>query len=130
MYSFFVIEASQIKKCILFIFLLSFCTVVKAQIISCGSPFANFGLPITYCAEVKGSSFDSLGKKAGTILYLCIPYPNQSMTVVIKETGDERMFPYTLDQWVGMNICVTGTVNTYKGKYYIEVKKRTNLRVN
>jgi len=116
------------KKLLPVILFLVISTAASAQYISCGSPFANFGLPVTFCGTVKSDSRDTLGKNSGTILYLCIPYPNQGMTIVIKDL-DEPMFDYTLDEWIGKTVCASGIVQTYKGKYYIEIKKKSKLYV-
>jgi hypothetical protein len=100
----------------------------SGQIISCGSPFGNFGLPITFCSQVKGTMRDSLGKNSGTLLFLCGNYPYQDMTVIIKDLTTP-IFSYTLEEWIGKQICATGTVKVFKGKKYIEVKKKSQLTV-
>ena len=116
------------KKLFPAIIFLLLASAASAQIVTCGSPFANFGLPVTYCGEVKSSSRDTIGKNSGTILYLCLPYPNQAMAIVIKDL-DQQLFDLTLEEWIGKQVCATGTAQTYKGKYYITIKKKTQLTV-
>lgn len=98
----------------------------RAQIVTCGSPFANFGLPVTFCGYVKGATRDTIGKKAGVILFLCGEYPNQGMTIVLKD-DDGPLYPDLPETWIGKRVCATGTVQTYKGKYVMTVKKRSEL---
>jgi len=105
-------------------------SAVKAQIVTCGSPFANFGLPVTYCGQVKSTSRDTLGKNSGVMLYLCLPYPNQAMTIVIKDLEYPIFEDYKLGDWVGKNVCATGTVQTYRGQYFMVVKKESSLHVS
>lgn len=116
------------KKVFPFLFLMFLFGSTSGQIISCGSPFGNFGLPITFCSQVKGTMRDSLGKNSGTLLFLCGNYPYQDMTVIIKDLTTP-IFPYTLEEWMGKQICATGTVKVFKGKKYIEVKKKSQLTI-
>lgn len=111
-----------------FLIFILFATAGRSQTVTCGSPFFNLGLPVTFCGIVKGATVDSLGKKSGTILFLCGEYPHQGMTVIIKD-AQPPLFTYPLDYWTGKYICATGVVQTFHGKYYIEIKKKTNLFV-
>ena len=116
------------KKVIALILFLYIANQSHAQIVTCGSPFANFGLPVTFCGYVKGAQHGSLGKNSGVILYLCGEYPNQGMTIVIKDT-DPLIFTDEPKSYIGKYVCATGVVGTYRGKYYITVKKKNELTV-
>lgn len=98
----------------------------EGQMISCGQAALFAGWNVTICAQVKSAFRDTLGKKSGMLLFLCVPYPNQPVTVVIK---DETLplFPYSADAWVGKQICVSGMIGILKGRPYIEVRKRTQI---
>jgi len=116
------------KKILISLFFLYLAHAAGAQIVTCGSPFANFGLPVTFCGYVKGAQHGSLGKNSGVILYLCGEYPNQAMTIVIKDT-DPPIFTDEPKEYIGKYVCATGVVGTYRGKYYITVKKKNSLTV-
>ena len=117
------------KKNLLILFFILIAFAGKAQMVTCGSPLMNLGLPITFCAQVKGTSTGTVGKNSGTLLFLCGDYPHQAMTIVIKDT-DPPLFKYTLEEWIGKTICVNGTVGVFKGKQYMVVRKHTQLTIN
>lgn len=106
-----------------------FCIAGHSQIITCGSPFANFGLTITYCGDVKEAKRDTSGKHSGLLLFMCLPSPNQEMTIVLKD-ADPPVFTDPPEYWIGKQICVTGKVQTYHGKYMMAVKKKTQLTIH
>ena len=114
------------KKTVVLVLLLLVTIGVRAQIVTCGSPFANFGLPVTFCGYVKGTQHGSIGKNSGTILYLCGEFPHQAMTIVLKDT-DPPLTTKAPEEFMGKYVCATGTVNTYRGKYFIAVKKKADF---
>lgn len=97
--------------------------------IQCGQAAFFVGREVTICGQVKSAMHDTLGQKSGMLLGLCIPYPNQPVMIVIK---DEVLpiFPYNEVQWIGKQVCVTGTISTLKGRPYIKVHKRAQLIIN
>ena len=115
------------KKIILLFALNMIAISLRAQIVTCGSPFANFGLPVTFCGYVKGATTDTIGKKSGVILFLCGEYPNQGMTIILKDDDGRPLYPDLPEKWIGKRVCATGTVQTFKGKYLITVKKKSEL---
>jgi hypothetical protein len=114
------------KKIIVLIGFLFIVSKGHTQWVTCGSPFANFGLPVTFCGYVKGATHATIGKNSGTVLYLCGDYPNQDMTFVLKD-ADPPIFTDPPESYIDKRVCATGTVQTYRGKYYIVVKKKSQF---
>ena len=96
---------------------------------SCAQAAAYMGSTVTVCGEVKSAMRDTLGKKAGTLLAMCLPYPHQPLMVVIK---DETLplFPYDATTWPGKQVCVTGTIELLGGRPYISVRKRNQIVID
>ena len=116
------------KKILLLITFTIIANAGRSQIINCGTPFSNFGLKITYCGDVKEAKRETTGKKSGLILFMCASSPNQEMTIVLKDT-EPPVFTDPPEYWIGKQICVNGKVQTYQGKYFMAVKKKTQMTV-
>ncbi len=87
------------------------------------------GQKATVCGDVVGTNYAVRSKRQPTFLNLDQPYPNQIFTVVI--WGSDRIKfknpPETF--FSGKTICVTGTVETYKGKPEIIVRDPNQIVV-
>ena len=115
------------KKIVISIALLTGITFAcEGQMINCAQAAVFMGRDVTICAQVKGAMRDTLGKRSGMLLFLCVPYPHQPVTVIIKDQT-LPLFPYTAEAWVGKQICVSGTIGVSKGRPYIEVRKRMQI---
>ena len=85
--------------------------------ISIDSVSAHAGDSVTICSKVYG--IKSLEKI--TFINLGAEYPNSPLTVVIHEENRNN-FPKPVDtMYDNKNICVTGKIREYKGRYEIEV---------
>lgn len=113
----------------LLILILSTTLLCKAQMIDCATASLWVGHSVTVCGPVKSAMRDTLGKKSGMMLGMCIPYPHQPIMIVIK---DETLplFPYDFNTWIGKQICVSGTIELLGGRPFIEVRKRTQLIID
>lgn len=103
--------------------------VCEAQMIPCGQSALWMGRSVTICGKVKGATRDTLGKNSGMLLFMCSPYPHQDLTVIIKDVT-LPLFPYTAANWVGKQICVSGTIGKLKGRPLIEVRKKTQIIIS
>ena len=109
--------------------LMMFTLATRAQVFRCEMASVWVGHSGTVCGEVMGSQKDSIGKLSGTVLFMCKPYPNQYLTVVIKDQ-EEPIFNYSLQDWIGKQMCVTGTIKAFKSQPYIEVRNRHQIVFN
>jgi hypothetical protein len=108
---------------------LFFSMISKAQMVSCASAALFVGQKTTVCGQVKSTSVDTLGQRSGTMLYMCLPYPNQPITIIIKNSI-RSSFPYTPEDWIGKQICVSGLISVFHGHPFIEVKTRTQVVID
>src|ERR1043165_5273568 len=100
--------------------------ICNAQMIPCSEATLFIGRDVTICGQVKSAMRDTMGKRTGMLLGLCIPYPHQPVMIVIK---DETLplFPYDATTWPGKWICVSGKIDVLHGRPFIEVRKRTQI---
>ena len=83
------------------------------------------GKSVTICTKVLGAkAFEKV-----TLLNLGAKYPNSLLTIAIFQK-DLANFPSLPDAlYIGKNICVTGTIEMYKGKPEIKVSKPTQIEI-
>lgn len=86
------------------------------------------GKSVTVCGIVASTKYATTAKKSPTFLNLDEPYPRQIFTVVIWET-DRGKFGQPEVGLKNKNICVTGTVQLYRGKPEIILKDKSQLNV-
>lgn len=89
----------------------------------------HIGERVTVCGKVAGAAhFDRL-RGEPTFLNFDRPYPEQTFTVVIwgQNLGKFERPPH--QAFAGKEICVTGTVENYKGKPQIEVRDPAQITV-
>ncbi len=83
------------------------------------------GKSVTICTKVfGGKAFEKV-----TLLNLGAKYPNSLLTMAIFQK-DIANFPSTPDAlYNGKNICVTGTIEMYKGKPEIKVSNPAQIEI-
>ncbi len=90
---------------------------------------AHVGEKATVCGTVAGAAhFDRL-RGEPTFLNFDRPYPAQSLTVVIWGENNRKFERPPHQLFSGKDICVTGTIETYKGKPQIEVRDPSQITV-
>ncbi len=93
--------------------------------IAVDSASKHVGDSVTVCSKVYGvKSLESI-----TFINLGAAYPNSPLTIVIR-AEDRSNFPHPAEtMYTDKNICVTGTIVEYKGRYEIDVTKPTQIAV-
>jgi len=87
------------------------------------------GETVTVCGTVAGAAhFDRL-KGEPTFLNFDRPYPDQTFTVVIWGDNNRKFESPPHRLFAHREICVTGTVETYRGKPQIEVRDPSQITV-
>jgi hypothetical protein len=86
------------------------------------------GQKATVCGIVATTTFASKSKGQPTFLNIDKPYPHQLLTVLIwgSDRGKFEKSPETLS---GKEICVTGVIESYKGRPEIIVKDPSQITV-
>ncbi len=85
------------------------------------------GETITVCGTVAGAAhFDRL-KGEPTFLNFGRPYPDQTFTVVIWGDNNRKFESPPHRMFAQREVCVTGTVETYRGKPQIEVRDPSQI---
>lgn len=74
------------------------------------------GKLVTVCAKVYGAKFINSSSQQPTFLNVGGDYPNSPLTVVIFGESRNNFSFKPEDFYPGKNICVTGTIQMYKGK--------------
>ncbi len=75
----------------------------------------HFGEKVTVCGLVASTNYATSSHRAPTFLYLDRPYPHQPFTIVI--WGDDRAkFGSPEATYAGKRLCVTGTIEEYRGE--------------
>lgn len=93
--------------------------------IAVDSASAHVGESVIVCSKVYGVK--SLEKI--TFINLGAAYPNSPLTIVIR-AEDRGNFPQPVEtMYENKNVCVTGTIKEYKGRYEIEVTKPAEITV-
>jgi len=93
--------------------------------ISIDSVSTHVGDSVTVCTKVYG--IKSLEKI--TFINLGAEYPNSPLTVVILSDNRDH-FPQPVEtMYDNKNICVSGTIKEYKGRYEIEVYNPAQIEI-
>ena len=116
-----------LKKKLLFIFCIAFtANAIYAQTkIPVDSAFHYEGKSVTICTKVYGSkAFEKV-----TLLNLGAKYPNSLLTIAIfqKDIANFPSPPEVL--YFNKNVCVTGTIEMYKGKPEIKISNPTQIEI-
>lgn len=83
----------------------------------------------TVCGKVVSTNYATRSRGQPTFLNLDQPYPNHIFTIVIwgSERSKFKSPPEIL--FKGKNVCVTGTIDTYRGKPQIIVRDPSQIVV-
>lgn len=86
------------------------------------------GQTVTVCGKIYGGKYLDAVKNKPTFLNMGALYPNQLLTVVI--WGDSRRnFSYAPEEKLkNKMVCVTGKVETFKGKAQITIDKESLIK--
>lgn len=104
-----------------FISVTAFCQ----RAISVDSARAHVGDSVMVCSKVFGVK--SLQKI--TFINLGAAYPNSPLTIVIR-AEDRGNFPQPAEaMYADKNVCVTGIIKEYKGRYEIDVTEPTEIAI-
>jgi DNA/RNA endonuclease YhcR with UshA esterase domain len=87
------------------------------------------GQKVTVCAKVYGVKYLDRSKSQPTFINLGAAYPNSPLTVVIFGTDRQNFKPTPEELYDGKELCVTGEVKSFKGRYEIVVAQPTDLVV-
>jgi hypothetical protein len=82
---------------------------------------AHAGKRRTVCGEVVTPNYSS----GGTFLNLDEPYPRHIFTILIWEEDRERYPELPEEMFAGQSVCVTGTIEPYRGVHQIVARKNT-----
>jgi len=82
----------------------------------------------TVCGTVASGRYMAEGSRI-TLLNLDAPHPNEPFTLVIKAADRER-FGTPEVAWKGRRICVTGTIENYRGKPQIVARSREQVALD
>lgn len=93
--------------------------------LSIDSVSAHAGDSVTVCSKVYGVK--SLEKI--TFINLGAAYPNSPLTVVIHEENMANFTHPVETMYNDKNVCVTGTIKEYKGRYEIEVSNPGQITI-
>ena len=98
-------------------------TTFCQSIIAVDSASAHIGDSVTVCSKVYGvKSLESI-----TFINPGAAYPNSPLTVVI-HAEDRGHFPQPAEtMYENKQVCLTGTIKEYKGRYEIEVTKPSEI---
>jgi hypothetical protein len=94
--------------------------------ISAGQAIHYVGQVVTVCGRVASARYASESNGQPTFLNLDKAYPNQDFTAVIWGK-DRAKFSPPPESFAGRSICVTGTVELYRGKAEIAVTAPSQL---
>jgi hypothetical protein len=107
--------------CSLALFLLCIATSAPAQQrITPEAALTYAGQAATVCGMVAKARYAMKSKGAPTFLDFGPPYPQQVFTAVIWGRWRSR-FSYPPESLQGREVCISGTITTYKGRAQIEV---------
>ena len=81
----------------------------------------------TVCGRVASARYATSTKGQPTFLNLDKPYPNHVFTAVIWGR-DRASFPYAPESLADRQICVTGTIQAYRGKAEIKVSESSQIQ--
>lgn len=102
------------------------CTTAFCQSkISIDSISAHVGDSVTVCSKVYGVK--SLEKI--TFINLGADYPNALLTIIIHEEARSNFPEPAETMYSNKNICVSGIIKEYKGRYEIEVSNPREIKV-
>jgi hypothetical protein len=89
----------------------------------------HIGEVATVCGRVASAKYAADANRQPTFLNLDKPYPDHIFTAVIWGS-DRAAFVYAPESLADRQICVTGTIQLYRGKAEIKVSKPTQIQTS
>ena len=100
----------------------------RAPVMSAREASSAVGQRATVCGMVASARFAESVKGAPTFLNLDEPYPRQVFTIVIWGS-DRQAFGSPESTYTNKRICVTGTVESYRGKPEIIARAPSQIEI-
>jgi len=100
-----------------------------AEKVSPADAINHAGQVATICGRVVSAKYATSANRQPTFLNLDKPYPNHVFTVVIWGS-DRAAFPYAPELLADRQICVTGTIQVYRGKAEIIVSGPSQIQTS
>ncbi|RZL36359.1 MAG: hypothetical protein EOO96_07160 [Pedobacter sp.] len=106
------------KKLILFTCLIFAVSFAKSQTLILAKDAAQYvGKNITVCDSV----YSTKALEKLTLINLGGSYPKELLTIVINKEDINKFSSEPASMYLGNNLCITGTISEFKGKYQIVV---------
>jgi DNA/RNA endonuclease YhcR with UshA esterase domain len=105
---------------------LSACAVDALQAVAPGDAMKHVGQHATICGLVASARYDEASRGSPTFLNLDQPYPSHVFSAVIWD-GSRAKFSSPPEGFEGSRICVSGTIEAYRGKAQIEVSNPSQI---
>ncbi|WP_136798702.1 DNA-binding protein [Desulfosediminicola ganghwensis] len=103
-------------------------TVASGQIIKANEANAYIGQKTTVCGFVASSKYSDKSTGRPTFLNFDKPFPRHDFTIVI--WGNNRQyFGRPEKQYKGKDLCVTGQIESFKGKAQIVAERPSEIAV-
>lgn len=88
----------------------------------------HIGDKVTVCGKVAGINFRTHARGNPTFINLDKPYPNHIFTIVIWGKDIKKFMPILEKVTVNSKLCVTGTIEEYRGKPQTIVEEINQLK--
>jgi hypothetical protein len=113
---------------------LLFCTCLITSVfasaqqqISLKDAAAYAGDSVLVCGKISGTRFFSESADSLTLLNVGAPFPNQQLTLVIREEARKTFASPPENYYKDKQVCVYGTVTIYNGKPQINIYKQDQI---
>jgi len=103
--------------------------IADAAKVSPADAINQIGQMATVCGRVASAKYATSANRQPTFLNLDKPYPNHIFTAVIWGS-DRAAFPYAPESLADRRICVTGTIQLYRGKAEIIVSGPNQIQTS
>lgn len=117
---------SYLYLAVVLLAVLSSCVESDARGIPASEARAHLGEEAVVCGRVASAKFATGSRGRPTFLNLDKPFPNHIFTAVIFDDYRGR-FPYAPESLEGSRICVTGLIESHKGKPQIKVRDPSQI---
>jgi len=104
-------------------------SIADADRVSPADAINHVGHMVTVCGRVASAKYATSANRQPTFLNLDKPYPNHVFTAVIWGS-DRAAFPYAPESLADHRICVTGTIQVYRGKAEIIVSGPNQIQTS
>lgn len=88
----------------------------------------HIGDSVTICGKIMGARYLESAKNQPTFLNVDGAYPNQALTIVIWEDVRKQLGFKPEEKLLNKQVCVSGKVETFKGKPQIVIHKPAQLK--